>query len=317
MKMQYIKASVLLFVSLTIFFLVIFGWVVPRTNQQVVMAQSGISLEGYCQGGYYKIPTEADMVCSRAPNCGGYDYKQLNTTEKMPNPQKCMGDNGGKDRGCNGWVPLCCYEVARTGDFTKCIGYWERLWCAPSQCDEAKQNGASDSQCGGDCQCAHAFKTYCGNVPPIPLKVRLDGTLPYGAPYSQKKSPSPTPTTIIPTLMVATPTPYRPRRPRPSPTSPIPTKLTPRRPIPTLTPIPANRRFPSPVPSPLFPPTKTAPGRIKIRFKLPSINLAPLKIAFHKTMNTINKPIVKTIQIDRMIENKINRFLLKLITSFQ
>src|SRR3989344_5756899 len=89
------------------------------------------SLEPYCKNGYYEIPGE--QICSRAPYCGGYGYDELNTDSKTPNQQSCMGDGPGgrEDKGCAGYVPACCYEVARTGQFTKCIGYWERLWCAP------------------------------------------------------------------------------------------------------------------------------------------------------------------------------------------
>ncbi len=134
-----------------------------------------ISLEPYCKNGYYEIPNE--KVCSRAPGCGGYDYDSLNKSDKMPNAQDCMGDgaSGRAQKGCAGYVPLCCYEVARTGDFTKCIGYWERLWCTKSQCDTAKTKGASDSQCGGSCQCGHAFDSYCGAKQPVPLSQRLQG----------------------------------------------------------------------------------------------------------------------------------------------
>ena len=230
------------------------------------------------------------MICSRAPNCGGYGYKELNKIDKMPNPQKCEGDNGGKGRGCNGWVPLCCYEMARTGDFKKCIGYWERLWCTPSQCNQAQANGASNSQCGGNCQCAHAFKTYCGNVPPIPLKVRLEGKLPYGAPYHPEQ-PSPT---IIPSIS--------------NYISPFPTRLS-------ISPIPSPTSPPPQLTHYFFPsPTKKITNSAEPS-QLPSININSLKITLHKTTNFINQPIVKIIKIDRTIENAINRFFIKLINS--
>ncbi len=150
-----------------------------------------ISLEPYCKNGYYEIPNEP--ICSRAPGCGGYDYDSLNNSSKMPNAQQCMGDgaSGRAQKGCAGYVPLCCYEVARTGDFTKCIGYWERLWCTKSQCNTAKSRGASDSQCGGSCQCGHAFDTYCGAKDPVPLSQRLQGGGGGGS--------NPTPTSVAPT----------------------------------------------------------------------------------------------------------------------
>lgn len=159
------------------------------SDKPTKIAADSTSLEPYCIDGYYKIPTES-AVCSRAPNCGGYGYDELNTQDKMPNPQTCMGDGDSQrqEKGCAGYVPLCCYEMARTGDYTKCIGYWERLWCTKSQCDVAASNGASGSQCGGNCgDCGHAFRTYCGeNKTEIPLITRL------GSGNSQV---TPTPTT--------------------------------------------------------------------------------------------------------------------------
>ncbi|GIW62749.1 MAG: hypothetical protein KatS3mg090_0575 [Patescibacteria group bacterium] len=168
-------------------------------------AVSAQSLEPYCKDGFYEIPNEP--VCSRAPKCDGYNYDE--TAElPYPNPQACMGD-GDNRFGCDGWVPLCCYEVARTGDFTKCVGYWERLWCSPYQCDTARSNGASDDQCGGSCLCGHAFKSYCGKRPPLPLEDRLSGKYKYG---TRLNLATPTPTAV------PTPNPTAPQTPTPTPT---------------------------------------------------------------------------------------------------
>jgi len=191
--------------------------------------QAETSLEGYCKDGYYYFPGETTS-CSRAPNCGGYGYDELNTADKMPNPQACMGDRAlaRGQGGCAGYVPACCYEVARTGDYTKCIGYWERLWCAPSQCETAKQRGASDSQCGGSCQCGHAYGHYCGDAPVIPVDQRLG-----------KNKPTPT-VTVAPT---AKPGIY----PTVIPTS-IPTVIPTAMPTVAPTPTPAITSYITPVP---------------------------------------------------------------------
>ncbi|GIW63426.1 MAG: hypothetical protein KatS3mg091_228 [Patescibacteria group bacterium] len=185
---------------------------------------SAQSLEPYCKDGYYEIPNEP--ICSRAPNCDGYGYDK--TAElPYPNPQACMGD-GNNRFGCDGWVPLCCYEVARTGDFTKCVGYWERLWCSPYQCDAARDNGASDDQCGGSCMCGHAFKSYCGKRPALPLEDRLSGKYSYGTRINL-----PTPTAVpTPTLTLA-PT----QAPIPTESRPYVTVVYS---IPTLTPVPTE-----------------------------------------------------------------------------
>jgi hypothetical protein len=198
------------------------------------------SLEGYCQDGYYKLPNEP--VCSRAPNCGGKSYDEVKALP-MPNPQECMAKN---EAGCRGWVPLCCYEVARTGDFTKCVGYWERLWCAPLLCEQARQNGATDAQCGGNCMCAHAYEHYCGNVPPVPLQDRLSGKYEYGALVNQVVTPTPT--------LIPTPT-FTPTPPLSTPTStpfPTPTKVKVFS-TPTSTPIPLKNIPTSRPTQPVFP----------------------------------------------------------------
>lgn len=128
-----------------------------------------------CQGSdYYQIGNEAS--CSRAPCCGLEDGETCDDVgnysdvarRSAPNANACIDRGQGvKEHGADlssrfveGRVPLSCYEMARTGDFTRAIGYWERLWCAPNLCDIARQNGANDGQCGGSCKCGHAYGTY-------------------------------------------------------------------------------------------------------------------------------------------------------------
>jgi hypothetical protein len=158
------------YLVLVLFILLVFPIFTIIVNAQTALDPT------YCGGesnDYYVIPGED--ICSRAPNACGNGYDELNTEEKMPNAQACMGDGeaGRAEKGCAGYVPACCYEMARTGDYTKCIGYWERLWCTSSQCATAESNGATDSQCGGDCLCSHASFDYCGDISPVPLESRL------------------------------------------------------------------------------------------------------------------------------------------------
>ncbi|OGK13896.1 hypothetical protein A2861_02960 [Candidatus Roizmanbacteria bacterium RIFCSPHIGHO2_01_FULL_38_15] len=185
-----------------------------RTTRTYAAELANVSLEPYCKDGYYSIPGEPEK-CSRAPGCGGYDYDELNVINKMPNPQSCTTN----PHACGGKPPLCCYEMARTGDFTKCIGYWERLWCPKQLCDEARANGASDGQCGGSCQCNHAFGHYCGdNVKIISIAERLGQT----APTSTPNTPTPTSTQAPqpPTASPTTPRPVNTATTIPSPTRP-------------------------------------------------------------------------------------------------
>lgn len=174
-----------------------------------------ISLEQYCKDGYYQIPGE--KKCSRAPNCGGKGYDELNKAELMPDHNDCLDEGRGMVIGnppnssaFYGYVPLCCYEMARTGDPLKCIGYWERLWCHPDQC-KAIDN---DHGCGGGaCQCAHAMKGWCETrkcnmLPPVPLEVRLGLKKP-----TPTVPPPPTAPPYIPPTRPPAPTAAAPTRP--------------------------------------------------------------------------------------------------------
>ncbi|MFO0703560.1 MAG: hypothetical protein U0525_02430 [Patescibacteria group bacterium] len=233
------------------------------------IAAEDISLEPYCKDGYYKIPTET-KVCSRAPGCGGYDYDTLNTdayrfgmTGGSNSHNECMGNvnANGKDSApaCQGYVPLCCYEMARTGDFTKCIGYWERMWCAQSQCDTAVSRGASDSQCGG-CQCAHAINSYCGNVTPVSLSVRLGGVAPTSGPTTAPTSGPTSGATTAPTSGPTSGQPTATNSPTGTPTkspSPSYTMIPTRTATPTKTPTNTPTATNTPTPTSTITPTKT------------------------------------------------------------
>lgn len=176
-------------------FLLVFGISTLPVSAQIALDPT------YCDDEYYSIPGEPER-CSRAPNACGNGYDEVNTAELMPNPQSCTSN----PNACEGKPPLCCYEMARTGDFTKCVGYWERLWCPQVLCEEAQSNGASDSQCGGSCQCSHAFSSYCGDdVQIVSLEERLGGSAPTITPTTpQGATPTNTPGPSDPTH---TPTP--------------------------------------------------------------------------------------------------------------
>jgi len=279
---------------------------------------SSISLEQYCHDGFYVIPGED--ICSRAPNCGGFGYDELNNADKMPNPQKCMGDgaSGREGKGCAGYVPACCYEVARTGDFTKCIGYWERLWCTKSQCDEARSNGATDSQCGGSCQCSHAHATYCGEgALPIPIAQRLGSNVP-----SNTQAPQATPTTkpqdtIAPRPPTAT---LKPNQPTPTTGS-----------KPTLTPISTNQPTqPRPqetryIEPSYIPPATNIPIPTNTPYQFPTIeikspkelarevinpeNIQKLNKGTEKTLNAPKEGLEIVKQADQKLEHTANSWI--------
>ncbi len=295
-----------IFLSLAFF---LFFWVGANVQAQ--------SLEQYCKDGYYKL--ENEPVCSRAPNCGGRGYDDVYSLP-MPDPQKCMAEN---EAGCRGWVPLCCYEVARTGDFTKCTGYWERLWCAPVQCTTARSRGASDAQCGGDCRCGSAFNNYCGDKPPVPLQDRLAARYPYGSEVSAPApeptlTPTPSPRPPTPTFSpVSTPTSTpRPTRkiPTPTPTAfetkpTLPDQIVTDKPF--FSPTPTVARFPFPQETE----QKFTPSRKRRVFSLPKLSLPEIRVEKESVkgadefLQKITEGKRKLILADRYLELRINFYL--------
>ncbi len=290
-----------------------------------------ISLENYCSDGYYKIPNE--KVCSRAPKCGGKSYEEV-AALPAPNPQECMGDKDGRT-GCQGYVPLCCYEVARTGDPLMCVGYWERLWCHPDQCariDPEKSRVCNGGQ-PGTCQCGHAFEFWCQGAdaphPPVPLETRLGLRLPTSTP-TPTSTIKPTPTSIIkptPTSII-----------KPTPTSIINPTNTPKiEPSPYFTPTPI---FFTPTPTkPVFHPTVFLSPTIsfypqvsifpipilKQKFQWPDFKklAEKIKIAYQenrrkiqKEVRVIKKPIVNSYLYIKKIDTRLENFINRQIVSF-
>lgn len=189
-------------------------------------AQALVALDNYCRDGYYYVNpnNSSEVSCSRAPLCGGKGYDEV-ANLAMPNPQACMGDGTAErsTKGCAGLVPLCCYEVERTGDPLKCVGYWERLWCHPQQC--AAINPELGRACNngnpGTCNCGVSISSWCSsdgvqNIPYIPIETRLG--------FQATNTPIPSPTsTPLPTVTgITLPTVTPTRTPTPT-TAPIPT----------------------------------------------------------------------------------------------
>ncbi len=291
-----------------------------------VSATVTTDISGYCKDGYYQIPGE--QVCSRSPNCGGYGYDELNTTSKMKSAQSCMGDGDGRaERGCAGYVPLCCYEMARTGQYTKCIGYWERLWCSQDLCTEAENNGASNDECGGSCQCAHANNSYCGKITSVPIEQRLGKPVPTSRPTA-----TPTRASSVPT---STPTPSSPSgiSPTAQPTAQV--TATPR---PTATPaltqapvitIPFGNQtynapspYLSPTPLPLMPISNLSQlslPRIEANVQAIRSRVEP-EVVVARTQKVLDAPktVTKTIQsADIELETTIDSWWLLMINRIQ
>ncbi len=292
-------------------------------------AYAEVDLSGYCDDGYYKIPNEP--VCSRAPNCGGYDYDELNVESKMPSYNSCMGngEEGRQGKGCAGYVPLCCYEMARTGQYTKCIGYWERLWCTDTQCDQAQQRGASNDECGGSCDCAHAFNSYCGDKEAVPIEQRMG--MPAAVPTATT-----TPTRMPTAMPTARPTQGLTPQISPSTTPRVVTRVPTRddRPRGVITPASQGEIAPTAAPTMvLFPtaqsstlPTGTMPTSAAglSSFVMPvtrtiiTIRTAvPPEVVVEKTAQALDVPVRTTEKVkafDQRIEETANTWIAAIIT---
>jgi hypothetical protein len=198
--------------------------------------------------------------------------------------------------------------MALKGNFTYCVGYWERLWCSPDLCEKARQNGASDKNCGGSCNCGHAFKSWCGTgKTSIPIEQRLGIQPTPTLTLTPSSTPTPTPTNILfpTTFPTATPT-----------NIPTPTKVY------FPTPTPYFRENPSKPTSFSLPqneqPTPTvevfSPSPFLINF--PKLALPRLKINKEKTEKEVGKILdifpqifYQIKNVDERIELTINNFL--------
>lgn len=282
------------------------------TPQKVSAPADGMmSLEPYCKNsdgeydGYYHEPGDS-MLCSRAPWCGplytkllngesagdpsdsnGYDYDTINTDAYKPNSGACADRGGAQGTYVNqGLYPLCCYEISRTGNAQKCIGYFERKYCHPTQCSQIIRNdadcaafGYTSAQCAiiknmnqeigrSDFACGDALVGWGHDTSqiatPVPLSARYPGTQAGTAtPTIAQASPTPIPTTTASQPPTATQTPTA--TPSPSATStPVPT-MTPTRtltptPTITLTPTRTPTAIPTATPTITRTPTPTLPA---------------------------------------------------------
>lgn len=204
-----------------------------------------------CREGVYYVknpdnPGE-EISCGRG-KCGGVSYEGTASIDHVK-AGKCWVGNSACGPACKGFVPLCCYKMAETGDAKDCP-FPERGFCMKQQCNRQTQN--VDSACGNQ-QGAYCLIPNCvedrGQIPFFSLEDRLAG----------RKTPSgggspPTATQVPPTAVpTATKTPNMPT----STKTPTPTQV----PAGQNTPTPTTRVIgTSPTPTTIVgnPPTPTS-----------------------------------------------------------
>ncbi len=180
------------------------------------ISATGVVLDTYCREGYYVVPGE--KLCSRAPKCGAtpYDsYKYVADTVPSPDYGECTSIDKGPVVGdppnanaFNGYVPLCCYEMARTHDPQRCVTDWERRWCHPDQC--AQINNDSGCEEGG-CQCGQELLAACDAIvcdlkSPVSLSDRLHVSGSTQSTETTTDTFTPTPSLLIARITTSTPT---------------------------------------------------------------------------------------------------------------
>src|SRR3989344_5225404 len=188
-----------------IFILAVFFFLLGVFFSKQTSAQGLVStLDNYCVDssgsalGYYVA--DGGKSCGRAPFCAGKSYDEANSIN-----YEAVDDcwNHRCDWGmCIGQVPLCCYEIERTGDPTYC-NWPERGYCHPVQC--AKVDRTKQYECGAsigdDCNCGDPLIGWCvtndhcvasaGDIPYVPLDARV------GSSVTSTPTLSPTPTGFV------------------------------------------------------------------------------------------------------------------------
>lgn len=120
-----------------------------------------LELPNLCRGGMY------DM-CSQAPLCG--EYPVFNTEWELKSAELFNGEifEFCQYKACEGFPPLCCYEMVRTNNLIKCSPY-DQKYCMPTQCDliSDPKGCASGTKHWNDSVCD------IRNIQPVPLSQRF------------------------------------------------------------------------------------------------------------------------------------------------
>ncbi len=175
--MNYLKIKRLFIILVFLFGLIILLY--PLTTKKFFVKAIGENeLPNLCQGGMYDF-------CSQAPQCGEYAnlrWENGNYPQEWLDKSRELWNRYGKlfttycwgydYSTCQGYVPLCCYEMVRLNDPHMCNGY-DPLYCLPKQCQQVRDSSSVN--------CGYGAKYYAerrcpnvniSNLDPIPLSRR-------------------------------------------------------------------------------------------------------------------------------------------------
>jgi hypothetical protein len=114
--------------------------------------------DNYCRNGVYYVKNpdnpNGELSCGRGV-CDGVSYEGTASIDAKGNG-KCWWGDSDCGPACKGYVPLCCYKMAETGDAKDCP-FPERKYCRHDQCNRQTKN--EDANCGS------GISTYCADIP--------------------------------------------------------------------------------------------------------------------------------------------------------
>lgn len=234
-----------------------------------------IIADQHCEDGIYYVKnpnnTNEQISCGRGV-CDGVSYSETANINHV-SAGKCWVGTSTCGPACQGFVPLCCYKMAETGNAEDCP-FPERGFCMRQQCEKQTQ----DSNCGAQqgAYCVDECVADRGDIPFFSLADRLEGrktpstnvtNTPIPPTQQPSNTPAPSESTVTPSPTISNPiTPQNTPSISPIPTvtqgptstnTPTPTITSSPTPIPTSTNTPIPTNTPSPTPTFTLTPTST------------------------------------------------------------
>lgn len=150
------------------------------SNQQVTnttSAQAATNWDSLCRDGVYYVKNpngSGEIGCGRAPNCDDTSYGDTAGIAWDGKNGACWVGSGACGPACKGFVPLCCYKMAESGNAEDCA-FPERKYCRQDQCKKQ----TADANCGSGINDYCVKRDKCladrDDVPIISLEDRVAG----------------------------------------------------------------------------------------------------------------------------------------------
>lgn len=221
-KLRHVKEIILLTLFLVASFSVgIISFI--SSNQQTkntTSAQAASNWDSLCRDGVYYVKDpngNGEIGCGRAPNCDDTSYGDTAGIAWNGKNGSCWVGSGSCGPACKGFVPLCCYKMAESGNAEDCA-FPERKYCRQDQCKKQTADGNCGSGINDYCVKRDKCLADRDDVPILSLEDRIAGRkAPSGG---NQTPPTNTPTSIPPTSVPPTVPPTQPQQNTPT-TAPL------------------------------------------------------------------------------------------------